>query len=647
MNKVLALTLTLLVSAGVLGQKDPMKFGEIPLDDLKMTVYPADSSAEAVVLGDFGFASVLVSSTSINLVFLRHIRIKILKPDGTRWADGQVLLYRAGEQDEGVSQLKASSFILEGGKVVESKMAKTGVFREKFNKSFDVQKFTIPNAKVGSVIEYSYTVNSPYVANFPNWEFQREIPTRHSEYWAVIPEFLVMQRYMQGYVPVTNYETKDRSSNDIYEKVHHWVMTNVPAFRSEPYMTTKGDYIAKMNFALAYINLPSRPMQEVMGTWEKLARDLADNEAFGKTVTGSAFLKKDVDQIIAGKTDPMEKIQAIHAYVRDNLEWNGTKDFTADPLKKVFETKKGTSGDINLALGSMLEKAGFTVDMVMLSTRDHGMIRKEYPMTRQFNYVLAAPRVDGKPVLLDATEKLLPYTTLPERCLNGQGFVISATAPGWMNIESKVKARTVLSADLALSPDGTLKGGYQMSKEGYDGLEARSRYLSKGKEEFLKERKDEHPSWTFETSDFENTDARDKPFTEKHSVTLADHSVNAGDILYLNPFIAGQLHQNPFSLEKREYPVDFGTMKDKVYSLKLTLPEGYIVDEVPQAKMMALPGNGGRFLYNVVASGNVISVTSSLQINRIQFNQPDYPALREFYAQIVAKQAEQIVVKKK
>jgi len=42
-----------------------------------------------------------------------------------------------------------------------------------------------------------------------------------------------------------------------------------------------------------------------------------------------------------------------------------------------------------------------------------------------------------------------------------------------------------------------------------------------------------------------------------------------------------------------------------------------------------------------------LSITSSLNINRSLFSQVEYPNLREFYNVMVAKQAEQIVLKKK
>ena len=41
--------------------------------------------------------------------------------------------------------------------------------------------------------------------------------------------------------------------------------------------------------------------------------------------------------------------------------------------------------------------------------------------------------------------------------------------------------------------------------------------------------------------------------------------------------------------------------------------------------------------------GNTLNVVSMLQINKSLFLQDEYPHLREFYNQMIAKQAEQIV----
>src|SRR3989337_153994 len=390
--------LCLFVTSG-LAQKSPIKFGVIPVEDLKMRIYDKDSSASAVILSDYGEAYVTVSTNHAALMFERHVRIKILKKDGLKWADAAIPLYHAGSTEERVSRLKASTYNLENGKLVESAMAKDGIFKEKFNRNINLQKFTLPNVKEGSVIEYSYTVSSEFLTNFPNWQFQYDIPVRSSEYWALFPEFFTFEKYMQGYIAPTFYEIKNKAGNDFNTIGHHWISKNVPAFKAEPFMTSEDDYLSKINLALSYITFPGQTVQEIMGTWVKLNTTLLESEGFGKAVTGSNFLKKKAEELTSGMTDPLQKVSAIFNYVQKTIEWDGEKDKYVDNLKKVFEDKKGTVADINITLASMLEKVNVPVDMVLLSTRDHGFIRQQYPMEEQFNYVICLVNIGDKKLL--------------------------------------------------------------------------------------------------------------------------------------------------------------------------------------------------------------------------------------------------------
>jgi hypothetical protein len=93
--------------------------------------------------------------------------------------------------------------------------------------------------------------------------------------------------------------------------------------------------------------------------------------------------------------------------------------------------------------------------------------------------------------------------------------------------------------------------------------------------------------------------------------------------------------------------VDFGHPYEETYFAKITIPEGYALDEMPKPKAIGLPANAARYSYNSSQIGNTINVTSSLSINKGLFNGDEYTALREFYNQVIAKQAEQIVLKKK
>jgi hypothetical protein len=332
--------------------------------------------------------------------------------------------------------------------------------------------------------------------------------------------------------------------------------------------------------------------------------------------------------------------------VRQNFEWDGVKDFMALPPKKIFDSKKGSSGDINIMLASMLDKADIAVDMVLLSTRDHGFIRREYPMQRQFNYAVCQARIGDKTYLLDATDRMLPMGVLPQRCLNGEGLVISASNHGWTKLDAKVKTRTAISADLVIDSQGELKGKIGYSRDGYDAQDARSDYQSKGEEAYIKDLL-KGLTWQVEKSEFQNMKEIDLSAKETHSLTISQHASVAGDAIYINPFVTSQIESNPFKTELRVYPVDYNNPQESMYMCKFTIPEGFVVDALPQSKVLLLAGNAAKYSYSTSQMGNTVQIVSNLQINKSLFLQDEYPHLREFYNQVISKQAEQIVLKKK
>ncbi|WP_258048990.1 DUF3858 domain-containing protein [Hymenobacter sp. NBH84] len=93
--------------------------------------------------------------------------------------------------------------------------------------------------------------------------------------------------------------------------------------------------------------------------------------------------------------------------------------------------------------------------------------------------------------------------------------------------------------------------------------------------------------------------------------------------------------------------MDFGALTDEVNQVTLTLPAGYVVEEMPKPIVVELPDNGGRFLYSISPGENSLQIISRLNLRKAVYSAEEYAALRDFYSRLMAKQAEQIVLKKK
>jgi hypothetical protein len=119
-----------------------------------------------------------------------------------------------------------------------------------------------------------------------------------------------------------------------------------------------------------------------------------------------------------------------------------------------------------------------------------------------------------------------------------------------------------------------------------------------------------------------------------------------GDIVYFNPMLYGQQKDNPFTAAERYYPVEMPYCKDEFYILDMEIPEGYTVDELPKSARVMLNAKDGMFEYLIAKNGNRIQMRSHIKLEKAIYEPEDYQTLRDFYALIVKKEAEQIVFKK-
>ena len=150
------------------------KFGKVTAEDFRRNVYELDSNAAAVVIAEIGSTELTGNSKgSFSLFFKNYRRAHVLNKSGFDISDVTIPLYRIGDREERIEQLKAVTYNLENGKVVETKLdQKDALFKDVIDKNWVVRKFTFPNVKEGSIIEYEYRLMSDFYSNLQGWEFQ-------------------------------------------------------------------------------------------------------------------------------------------------------------------------------------------------------------------------------------------------------------------------------------------------------------------------------------------------------------------------------------------------------------------------------------------------------------------------------------------
>ncbi len=652
-------------------QGQAAKFGKVSEEELKMRVYEKDTSAAAVILSDYGYSHFQYSNSGFQLVFERQMRIKILKKSGYDWADVVVPFYKRGSDKEAVSSIKGFTYNLVNGKEEKTKLESKAAFEEQMSENWFAKKFTMPNVREGSVIDVSYVIYSDFFQNMREWEFQHTIPVVWSEYKARIPEYFDYKLLQQGYLPFYN-SGKEKTTENFTVKsaaeiepglnggrtpsatstvkadgdAYVWVMKDVPALQPEKYITTLSDYQAKIEFELQQVKFPGQIAKVVVGTWEQVTDELLRSDRFGTQLNRSSFFKNELAALMIKHTTPESRMVAIHNLVKSKMQWDGKNSIYAHtPIRKVYENKKGSVGEINLLMTSMLLEAGLDAAPVLVSTRTNGRVYKGSPMLSKFNYLITHVRIGDKEYLLDATEPLLAAGELPVRSLNGEGRLIKKDDQRWVELKPGTVYSKLFNGTITISSNGEMKGTGMESMGGYNAFYTRKSILEEGEAKFVEGFAKETGDMKVLKPKIENLSDEKKPISISFEIATAGNG-QENSVIYLNPMLGHNEKENPFKLEERAYPVDFATLQDETYMCKFILPPGYEIEEMPQNKMVSLPENGGRFMYVVQQEGNTVQVMSKVNINKTVFYAPEYGHLKEFYNQIVTKQAEQIVLKK-
>jgi hypothetical protein len=488
------------------------------------------------------------------------------------------------------------------------------------------------------------------------WPFQGAIPIKWSEYKVTIPEFLEYHITLGGYLPFHINESEvvtvalGQKMLDGIGTKYRLVVKDAPAFADEPFITTASDYISKVSFEPSAYKIGGLIGEEFAGTWDQVDWKFRRAEHFGEEINVSVFGKEIPAQLLNNETSPKEKMNLGYGYIQKTMKWDEGIDLMPAPeLKKAYQNRKGNSASINLLLINLLRKAGLECDPVVLSTRPHGRIFKDFPTLENFNYVVCRVKIDSLEYLLDATQRYARPGVLPEYALNGLGRVIPKVYQGhFLDIVPK-EQRSVLEiveADF-IPEDGKLKGKYSASFGGYQALEWREQYALEADKSYLDDLKKEFSEWEIQNLAVSNKSEKlDAPVNVKCDFET-DSESNAPGIYYFDPIIAGKMKENPLKSPHRIYPLDFTTNVATSFMGTYKLPEGYEIEEMPKAEIITLPGNVARFLYQVKQSGNVIQVTSKVSVNKVKFLPEEYADLREFFERIVSKHAQPLVIKKK
>ncbi|MGV6830732.1 MAG: DUF3857 domain-containing protein [bacterium] len=663
--KSIIYSIVFLISGPLVAQQ--YEFGEVSKEELAKTSYDIDTSAAAIVLHksrntyfEHQHPDGYVLVTEV------HKRVKILKKSGLDYATDEVSLYQGKKSKERISSLKGYTHTLEGGKVKKEKLKKSGIFKNELNDNWKETSFTLPNAQVGSIVEWSYKVTSPFW-KIDDLIIQEDIPVQHYFGKVQTLEYFNFQRVVKGPYQITPREYREQrnlsvsyeqsttsaltqstrsATIQVGENVAEYDVSNVPALKEEDYVDNINNYRFLINYELMSVQFPNRPIKRYSTSWEEVVKTITKSDNFGGQLERTRFLRDKAEEIQGSSSGEIEIMNNAYNFVKSHMTWNKKYGkYTREGIQRAYKEKTGDVAEINLMLIALLKECGIAASPVLVSTRSHGV--PVFPTLEGFNYVIAHANVGGKNYLMDATDNYCVPNMLPERAMNWEGTLVLPDGNfKKIDLYPKDLSQRNSMLNVTVDADGMIEGDYSCNLTSLDAMNFRKILNSYSDEEYTEELLEDWQLDEISELQVNNRDDLGQPITIKCDFEKEEGVSFAGNDMYFSPLFFLGLDENPFKLEERAFPINYVYPLVRKRIVNIKLPEGYQISEIPKPVRMALPDGMGSYLFNISEVPGGLSIMSMFKINQAVIPSFKYQELKEFYKRRLLKETENVVLSK-
>jgi transglutaminase-like putative cysteine protease len=366
-------------------------------------------------------------------------------------------------------------------------------------------------------------------------------------------------------------------------------------------------------------------------------------------------LKFIVDSLTAGVTSPYEKTKKIFYWVQDHVKYVAFEDgyggFIPRDASLVCDRRFGDCKDMANLLVQMLTSVGLSAYHTWIGTRDISYSYADVPAPNVDNHMIAAVKIDGKYIFLDATGR---YGTLdlPTSMIQSKEALI-----GIDETHFEIVKVPVIEAIKNISSDTTycridnklLKGNGKINLTGYN--KVNYTYAVNGtKEKDMKELMKEictKGSNKFALMNYstKNIDSKDLPLEISYEFELEDYvKSNSGEI-YINLNLDRSFDKDRIDTLKRKLPVehDYKYLQEDVIFFEI--PAGFVVSYLPSA--IKEKNNFFETEISYKVQGSKIIYSKKVILNTLLLERKDFNEWNKIINKLSQAYREVIVLKQK
>ncbi len=587
---------------------------------------------------------------------VRHVRtvLRILRPEGKDAAHFGVPF----SNDSRVNYLKAWT-IMPGGQEFESR--DKDVLESSASMGFEVYSdvkvkyLKASGADVGSVLAFEYeSKERPYTFQLM-WRLQGQHPVEHARFLLHLPPHW---EYRSSWInhpegPVAN-----------EGGAYAWDMTDISGVEREEGMPNWRAVTAAMVVTL----FSEKTKGRTYANWNDFGQWYSQLAAGMREPSPALQLK--TKELAPANLSVVERIQALSRFAQKEIRYAaieiGIGGYRPHAAGDIFANRYGDCKDKATLLSSMLNEIGIHSYYVLVHT-NRGIFTEKSPPNIGFNHAILAiqlpessqakpmpailrhPRL-GQLLIFDPTNDLVPFGEIPYYEQDNYGLLVNGEGGELIHLplSSPELNRITRTAKLTLLPGGGVKADVEEVRTGTEAYLGRRLYRDRTENERKKimERQLGRAMGAFELETVETTnlDTIDRELIIHYKFSADHYAKDAGPLLLVRLRLLGEKGFDINTKKARLYDFEFPGPTLQTDAFEFNLPEGYKVDELPEAGKASFPS--GMYSSKSENSGNTLRYTREYKIEGTSVPAGQVADLKKFFEQITADERRMAVLKK-
>lgn len=578
-----------------------------------------------------------------------YLRIKILTEEGRKYGNVEIPFLKKTQNVVGIRArtIRPDGSIVEfGGQAFDKELVKGRGLK------YLAKTFTLPDIQVGSIIEYSYTMDlGEYMLFDSHWILSDELFTKKAQF-SLKPYKGTYQTFSlrwswQGLPPgAVPKEGPDHIIRMEAEKI--------PAFLEEDYMPPPNELKSRVDF----IYEEGVAEKDKDNFWRQAGKKW--NGQLESFIGKRKAMEQAVSQIVS-PNDPQEvKLRKIYDRVlqvrntsyelaKTEQEEKRDKEKPAENVEDVWKRGYGNNWQLTWLFLGLARAAGFEAYGCWVSDRREYFFNPVTMQSAKLNTNVVLVKLNGKDLYLDPGIVFTPFGLLTWSETGVQGLRLDKDGGTWIKttLPQASESRIERVGKLKLSDAGDLEGKVTVT---YVGLEAMYQRMDERNADEITRRKSLEERLTSQigaASEAELTNKPDwnsaeTPLVAEFDLKIPGWASNAGRRALIPAAIFTAGEKGVFEHANRVQPVYFEYPYQKADDVTIELPAGWRVGSVPPEQDL----NGKVIFYNakVEPSPGALRLTRKLTIDLLLLDPKYYPALRSFFQAIRTSDGVQVVL---